>query len=88
MDNATALNRRRPSPIPGRVEHHSVNSSEIVKFLLKTNDGRSKGQVGVYSVLPMFQLKPGSGRGVSHHTAYMGKPCVLGMVRYCFYYCF
>ena len=28
----------------------------------------------------MFQLKPVSARGVSHHTAYMGKPCVPGMV--------
>ena len=28
----------------------------------------------------MFQLKPGSARGVSHHTAYMGNPCVPGMV--------
>ena len=40
MDSATALNRRRPNPIPGREEHRSVNSSGIVKFLLKANDGR------------------------------------------------
>ena len=42
MDSATALNRRRPNPIPGREEHRSVNSSGIVKFLLKTNDGRGE----------------------------------------------
>ena len=35
-----------------------------------------KDLVGLYWVVPMFQLKPGSVRGVSHHTAYMGKPCV------------
>ena len=42
MDNATALNRRRTSPNPRRAEHHSVNSSEIGKFLLKTNDERGE----------------------------------------------
>ena len=40
MDSTIALNRRRPSPIPGRPEHRSVNFSEVVKFLLKANDGR------------------------------------------------
>ena len=40
VDSPTALNRRRPSPISGRAGHHSINFSEIVKFLLKTNDGR------------------------------------------------
>ena len=50
--------------------------------------GEVKGLVGLYLVLHLFQLKPGSATGVSHHTAYMGKPCVPGMVRYCFYYCF
>ena len=40
VESATALNRRQPSPIPWRAEHHSLNSSKIVKFLLKTNDGR------------------------------------------------
>ena len=40
MDSSTALNHRHPSPTPGRAEHYSVNSSEIVNFLLKTNDGR------------------------------------------------
>ena len=45
LDSAIALNRRRPSPIPRRAEHHSVNSSEIVKFLLKTNDGRGERPV-------------------------------------------
>ena len=34
--------RRRPSPISARAEHHFVNSSEIFKFLLKTNDGRNE----------------------------------------------
>ena len=42
MNNATELNRRRPSPIPWRTAHHSVNSSEITKFLLKANDGRGE----------------------------------------------
>ena len=42
MNNATELNRRRPSPIPWRAEHHSVNSSEDMKFLLKTNNGRGE----------------------------------------------
>ena len=42
--------------------------------------GEVKDLVGLYRVLPMFQLKPGSARGVSHHTAYMGNPCVPGMV--------
>ena len=45
LDSAIALNRRRPSPIPRRAEHHFVNSSEIVKFLLKTNDGRGERPV-------------------------------------------
>ena len=34
--------RRRPSPIPRRAKHHFVNSSGIVKFLLKTSDGRDE----------------------------------------------
>ena len=38
--------------------------------------GEVKDLVGLYLVQPMFQPKPGSSRGVSHHTAYMGKPCV------------
>ena len=50
--------------------------------------GEMKDLVGIYWVLPMFQLKPGSTRRVSHHTAYMGKPCVPGMVRYYLNYCF
>ena len=29
----------------------------------------------------MFHLKSGSGRRVSHHTAYMGKSCVPGITR-------
>ena len=42
VDSATALNRSRPSPTPGRPEHRSANFSEIVKFLLKANDGRAE----------------------------------------------
>ena len=42
VESTTVLNRRRPSLIPGKAEHHSVNSSEIMKFLLKTNDGRGE----------------------------------------------
>ena len=42
VDSATALNRRSLSPIPGKAEYHSVNSSKIVKFLLKINDGRGE----------------------------------------------
>ena len=42
MGSDTELNSRRPSPIPRRAEHHSVNSSEIKKFLLKINDGRDR----------------------------------------------
>ena len=42
MGSDTELNSRRPSPIPRRAEHHSVNSSEIKKFLLKINDGRAE----------------------------------------------
>ena len=43
--------------------------------------GELKGLVGLYLLLPMFQLKPESGRGVPHHNAYMGKPCVPGITR-------
>ena len=35
------LNCSVHSLIPGRAERDSVNSSEIVKFLLKTNDEKS-----------------------------------------------
>ena len=38
--SAAGSNHKGPSSILGRTEHRSVNSSEIVKFLLKTNDGR------------------------------------------------
>ena len=38
--------------------------------------GEVKDLVGLYLVLPMFQPKPGSSRGVSHHLTYMGKTCV------------
>ena len=40
MDKAAGSNYRRPSSIRGRAEYLFVNSSKIVKFLLKTNDGR------------------------------------------------
>ena len=42
VDSPTALNRRRSIRIVGRAEHHSVNYSEIVKLLLKINDGRGE----------------------------------------------
>ena len=38
--SSAELNRRDLSSISGRAECHPVNSSEIVIFLLKTNDGR------------------------------------------------
>ena len=34
--------RRDLTSIPGRAEHRVINSSEILKFLLKTNDGRGR----------------------------------------------
>ena len=39
-DKAAGSNYRCPSSIRGRAEHLFVNSSKIVKFLWKTNDGR------------------------------------------------
>ena len=71
MVSAAGSNRRDLSLIPGRAEHQSVNSSEIVKFLLKTNDGRGRRPDWAIVSATMFQLKLGSARGVSQHTAYI-----------------
>ena len=40
MDRAAGSNHRDSSSIPGRAEHVFVDSSKIMKFLLKTYDGR------------------------------------------------
>ena len=71
MDSATALNRSRPSPIPGRPEHRSVNFSEIVKFLLKANDGRVEkpgwALLSATYILPKTRERKGS---ISSHCLY------------------
>ena len=73
---ATALNRRPPSPIPRRAEHHSVNSSEIVKFLLKTNDGRDErpgwGILSATYVSAKIREQKG---GISSHCLYRQALC-------------
>ena len=38
--SAAGSNSRGPTSIIGWVEHQSTNSSKLMKFLLKTNDGR------------------------------------------------
>ena len=40
VDRAAGSNKRGPSSISGRAVHLFVNSSQIMKFLLKTNDKR------------------------------------------------
>ena len=70
--SAAELNRRGPGSIPRRAEHQSVNSSEIVKFLLKTNDGRGGRHDWARFSATYASAETGSARGVSHHTAYMG----------------
>ena len=40
IDRAAGSNHRGPNSIPGRAEHLFVNSSKILKLLLKTNDGK------------------------------------------------
>ena len=39
MFSVAGLNRSSPSSFPGKAEQQFVNSSKIVKFLLKTIDG-------------------------------------------------
>ena len=72
MVSAARSNHRSPSLIPGRAKHQSVTFSEIVKFLLRPMMVEVEGLIELFWVLPMLQLKPGSARGVFHHTAYMG----------------
>ena len=85
---ATALNRRPPSPIPRRAEHHSVNSSEIVKFLLKTNDERDERPGWAILSGTYVSAKTRECKGsISSHCLH-GQALCTCMVRYCFYYCF
>ena len=72
MVSTAGFNCRGPSSFPGRAEHKSVNSSDIVNFLLKSNDREVAGLIRLYGVLAMLNLKSRRVRRVSHQTAYMG----------------
>ena len=48
MVGTAGSNRRYPSSILEKAEHQFVNSSEIVKLLLKTNDEEVEDLAGLY----------------------------------------
>ena len=64
-------NHKGPSSVLGRTEHHSVNSSEIVKFLLKTNDGRGG--------------RPGSAILSANYASAKTQECKGSISSHCFY---
>ena len=72
MVSVAEFNGRGPSLFPGRAEHTSVNSSDIVNFLLKSNFREVAGLIRLYGVLAVLNLKSRRVRRVSHQTAYMG----------------
>ena len=64
------LNCSVHSLIPGRAERDSVNSSEIVKFLLKTNDEKS-GRPGWAISVTYASAKTWERKGsISLHCSY------------------
>ena len=72
MVSAAGSNCRGPSSIPGRAEHQSFNSSVIVNFLLKTNDGRGRRPDWAISSATYALAETQECKGVSHQTASMG----------------
>ena len=70
--NAKGSNHRSPSLIPGRADHQSIVSSEIVKVLFKTNDGKGGRPDWTILSAPYGSTKTRNTRGVSHSSAYMG----------------
>ena len=69
--SAAGSNHKGPSSILGRTEHRSVNSSEIVKFLLKTNDGRGG--------------RPGSAILSGNYASAKTQECKGSISSHCFY---
>ena len=49
-------NGRCPSPISGRVEHHSLNTYETKKLCTRSMKGEVEGPIRLYKLLPMCQL--------------------------------
>ena len=60
--SAAEPNRRYPSPISGRAEHHSHNTYETVKLCERSMMGEVEGPIRLYQVLLMFQSEPRSVR--------------------------
>ena len=61
-------NRRGPSSIHGMAEHQFENSSQIVEFLLKTNDGRG-GRSG-WAILNATYTSAKTQECKSYNTSY------------------
>ena len=55
-------NRRYPSPISGRVEHHSLHTYENIKLCKRSMKGEVEGPIRLCGVLYMYQLDPRSVR--------------------------
>ena len=70
--SAAGSNRRSASLIPGRADYQFVNSSEVVKLLFKANDGRGRRPDWTILGATYASANTWSGRGVSHHSAYIG----------------
>ena len=88
VDSTAALKHRRPSPIPGRAGHNSINFSEIVKFLLKTKDGRVEGPGWAILSATYVSAKTRERKGsISSHCLYGQALCTRYgtlLLHYCF----
>ena len=53
-------NRRYPSPISGRAEHHSLHTYETMKLCQRSMKGKVECPIRLCGVLYMYQLDPRS----------------------------